>query len=1253
MAGEWDVVSTAPMALEEHPEFSKIIRIESGGKQFDKSGQPLKSSAGAIGISQVMPSTAPEAAESAGLSFDEEAFKSSPTYNKALGSAYFNKMVKEFDGDTTKAAAAYNAGPETIRKLIKAHGDQWADHLPAETKNYVRSFAGSTTDKGGWDVVDTSERDQWDVVNATPVVEDRTVPKAGFSAKKPKQETRPVSDWEKTVAGFLSGGSRKSFSDTGYDRLGARTRPAPKNVKEMLQQAKEETIGGLEATAGLAGETLFGIPALIPGVAPYAEKAMELTAPKTELGKQRLEDVNQLFADIGPLPELMMIPQQRLPRDIEGLGDLRRVDPGAEAWTTVKKERPRTYGEDLGPLNINKIKQYLSKEEFADPDVQEFIKLTDKVQKAEKISDPSSWTAQERAAYESGDWQEFSKLRGYTAAEIADYDNLLKVSQTLQDRYGSTNPDYTASLDHLVSQSYDIHPKFKQLESIQKQFKDPEQFKEFLARREDELNNLSFEEWHQMYGRQRQGMDPSLVSKEADFKDYNAFINRQAMEAMGGDPSFIRPEVQVPKIPEDYRTNQQWLADSLYSLGKGNEADISIAVNRLQSAEREGVTPYMKQRWREYAEGTLKDLTQPEMELFNKYYAPEAAERVRLLQYAQRKGYALPTELDPRIAGENVARIVRPKKGRQWERIIDSLTGRKGAGGFDVNIQKKPGAAMERSFFVAEAPSGKRIVIQARGDGTILGWQDGKARVFARDFEMNRYKAGEKLGSSTIKEARQNEIERHTPYEYEKDTQGVLYQRLAELKDFVRANDFITDLKNSPWMKEHAVKIEPGKDIPEGYKRPNYLDRVPQFDGYAFREDVANIIEDFARVYEPNFLTGMSGALIKNMMLNPLPHMANEAWHLYNARGLTGWVTPAGIYRFAKTGMPALKSVITQDAAFRETLREGGSILSSRVRNTAFMEDLFQKANKEFSKTTEFEELAQATGMKPIDLYNAISKKSNIAMWTLRDAMYMQLVNEEMMYNGLTRKQAIQEVERHMPSYRIPTKVMGSRMASQVLQDPRVTVFSRYHYGLVNSLKETAKDLAALKQGRAGVRHFLKGADTAAAIAVAVAALYPLQDMIAQALSGNEDAIQRRAGPYHIFHALYDIAQHEKDPMAFLAGIFTFNPALLWGAQLIANRKLYNGQPVYNPDNINEFTGIDGVGKVAEDIAKYTLSTLPQAGQFIQAQKYEDEGFQEWLMRQLDIVSPPSEKVMKQEKQQQKRVKGGTRQVMKWESDLD
>jgi hypothetical protein len=150
--------------------------------------------------------------------------------------------------------------------------------------------------------------------------------------------------------------------------------------------------------------------------------------------------------------------------------------------------------------------------------------------------------------------------------------------------------------------------------------------------------------------------------------------------------------------------------------------------------------------------------------------------------------------------------------------------------------------------------------------------------------------------------------------------------------------------------------------------------------------------------------------------------------------------------------------------------------------------------------------------------------------------------------------------------------------------------------------------------------------------------------MVAQWMSGNEDAKQRRAGPYHIFHAIADIASHEKDPMAFISSIFTFNPALLAGAQLIMNRKIYNGQPVYHPE--------DSPKKIAYDIAKYVITQLPMASQAEKAQKEEDEGFKNWQMRQLDIESPTAETVIKREKQKNIREKAGARRTGKWEAGL-
>lgn len=122
--------------------FEILIGTESGGRQFGKDGKPLASKAGAVGIAQVMPDTAPEAARLAGLPWDEERYRNDPEYNRALGRAYFGQQVKDFGGDLAKAYAAYNAGPGRLAGALKkaddnGHPDQWLQYLPAETRAYV------------------------------------------------------------------------------------------------------------------------------------------------------------------------------------------------------------------------------------------------------------------------------------------------------------------------------------------------------------------------------------------------------------------------------------------------------------------------------------------------------------------------------------------------------------------------------------------------------------------------------------------------------------------------------------------------------------------------------------------------------------------------------------------------------------------------------------------------------------------------------------------------------------------------------------------------------------------------------------------------------------------------------------------------------------------------------------------------------------------------------------------------------------
>jgi len=140
LAAATDAVSSTPLRVGDAVRaFNVAVRAESGGNQFDANGQPLTSSKGAVGIAQVMPDTAPEAANLAGLEWDEQKYKNDPAYNKALGLAYFQKQLQNFGGDLAKAYAAYNAGPGATQDAIKKAGDgsDWLALLPKETQDYV------------------------------------------------------------------------------------------------------------------------------------------------------------------------------------------------------------------------------------------------------------------------------------------------------------------------------------------------------------------------------------------------------------------------------------------------------------------------------------------------------------------------------------------------------------------------------------------------------------------------------------------------------------------------------------------------------------------------------------------------------------------------------------------------------------------------------------------------------------------------------------------------------------------------------------------------------------------------------------------------------------------------------------------------------------------------------------------------------------------------------------------------------------
>jgi hypothetical protein len=135
----------------------RIPTIESSNSHFNKEGKPTTSTAGAVGIMQVMPKTGPEAARLAGVEWRPDLFnqpktgdpvkdKAAEDYNRSLGTAYYNEQLRVF-GDSYKAAAAYNAGPGAVTEAVRKGGAEWSKFLPAETQDYLWKISGQRMGK--------------------------------------------------------------------------------------------------------------------------------------------------------------------------------------------------------------------------------------------------------------------------------------------------------------------------------------------------------------------------------------------------------------------------------------------------------------------------------------------------------------------------------------------------------------------------------------------------------------------------------------------------------------------------------------------------------------------------------------------------------------------------------------------------------------------------------------------------------------------------------------------------------------------------------------------------------------------------------------------------------------------------------------------------------------------------------------------------------------------------------------------------
>jgi soluble lytic murein transglycosylase len=103
------------------------------------------SSAGALGLMQLLPSTAKRAARRWDLRTPSRGDLLDPAVNVPIGAAELRSLIDRFDGQELAAYAAYNAGPGAARRWLPAtpiDADVWVENIPFnETRAYVQRVA--------------------------------------------------------------------------------------------------------------------------------------------------------------------------------------------------------------------------------------------------------------------------------------------------------------------------------------------------------------------------------------------------------------------------------------------------------------------------------------------------------------------------------------------------------------------------------------------------------------------------------------------------------------------------------------------------------------------------------------------------------------------------------------------------------------------------------------------------------------------------------------------------------------------------------------------------------------------------------------------------------------------------------------------------------------------------------------------------------------------------------------------------------
>src|SRR5712664_1761114 len=522
-----------------------------------------------------------------------------------------------------------------------------------------------------------------------------------------------------------------------------------------------------------------------------------------------------------------------------------------------------------------------------------------------------------------------------------------------------------------------------------------------------------------------------------------------------------------------------WLSNKLYTLTKQSQVRQLQALAFLQKVVPPDYKFHAESIYHSMEDSKVK-LSARARELKDALVRPLQSANAKLRSSLE----ALGVNVGPAIEQDYVHRIVKGQRSSVFEELEKSYpSGR--------NLPKTAPSLKEREAYAIETPTGNREVITMEPGNKFFVHRNGKI------VGRGSMKGGEiKWGGQDWRrvQATTGEIETHTNLRYYKDAVGTELDNNIRLSAALRNAEFLNKLKSMPSFSDVAVNVK-DTHAPADWRTVD----IDQLKGYKFAPRVASALDDFKgemAKHPAEALGKISRILTGSMFWNPLPHIWNVLDHAIVQRGLSAWVSPQGYTRLWKTVGPAWKAVVTQDSNYLKFMHEGAGLMYPNV----ILRDFSEKVMQQLGQAPDMGPVARAFGYaNPAEMVRRIYALSRKTLWAGNDVIMMQAYFEKQL-QGASVQGAIRQVEKHIPNYRIPDRVLGSRTISQVLQSPFFTAFGRYDYGRLASYGAMIKD-AVGKNSSVGAR--AKALDQMSMLAVMGLVVYPIVlDKVAQAITG-------------------------------------------------------------------------------------------------------------------------------------------------------